>query len=265
MPYGLSENKYFIRFPNFLHRCYNSSMNIKVLSNASECAELVASEIINLVQSQPDSNIGLATGRTMDAIYFHLVQQAVAQKVDFSKVKVFVLDEYVGLKESSDNSYLSYLGRHLFCHLNFSTENIHIPDVFADDVDSACFEYEQLIREVGGIDLQLLGIGLNGHIGLNEPGSAIDSRTRIVALTTQTMNSNKDLIKGESVPVSAVTMGIGTILESSRCILVATGETKSEIILKMVNGDINSKVPATSIKQHLNHLIILDRFAAKLI
>jgi glucosamine-6-phosphate deaminase len=240
-------------------------MNIKVFNIAAQAAEFVAEEIIELVQQKPNCNLGLATGRTMNAIYFHLVKKALDQNIDFSRVHAFVLDEYIGLKKTSKNSFLSYLNLHLFDHLNFKQENIFLPDVHSTDIDLACFEYEELIRSKGGVDLQLLGIGLNGHIGLNEPGSSYDSRTRIVALTSKTVQANKELFKDESIPLTAVSMGIGTILESKKCILVATGETKSEIIQKMVNGDINSKIPATFLKEHKKHLIVLDHYAAKLI
>jgi glucosamine-6-phosphate deaminase len=240
-------------------------MNIKVFSSASEAAESVADEIIDLVTQNPECRLGLATGRTMDAIYFHLVQKSLLQQIDYSKVIAFGVDEYLGLKPDSENSYAAYLDLHLFNSLNFRKDNIYLPDVTAADIDHACFEFEEKIRELGGVDLQLLGIGLNGHIGLNEPGSSLDSRTRIVALTSRTIKSNKVLFEGENIPLTAVTVGIGTILESKKCILVATGETKAEVIQKMVNGDINSKIPATSIKQHKNHLIVLDNYAAKLI
>jgi len=240
-------------------------MEIKVFNTAAEVSNFVAEEIIKQVADNANTNLGVATGRTMDAIYHKFVQLAVAKKMDFSKMKAFAVDEYIGLAKGSRNSYERYLHLHLFDQLNFTPENLFVPETHLNDVDKVCADYENAIKSAGGIDLQLLGIGLNGHIGLNEPGSAIDSRTRVVGLTSSTRNSNKVLFRSEEVPLTAVTMGIGTILESKRCLLVATGETKADIVQRVVNGDINSKVPATALKQHQNILMVLDKHAAKLI
>lgn len=240
-------------------------MEIKVFNTASEASEFVASEILEQVKVSQNCQLGLATGRTMDAIYHKLVQMAVTQKTDFSKVKTFAVDEYIGLSSGDCNSYEEYLKLHLLDQLNFRKSNIFIPATNSQEIDQCCLDYEAAIRDSGGIDLQLLGLGLNGHIGLNEPGSSVDSRTRVVALTSTTRNSNKVLFRKDSVPVTAVTMGIGTILESKKCILIATGQTKAEIVQKVINGDVNSKIPATNLKQHPNLLIVLDVQAAKLI
>jgi len=240
-------------------------MDIKVLNTAQEVSNFVANEIVKLIKSKPDAVLGVATGRTMDAIYHRVVQLAVAANIDFSRVRAFAVDEYIGLEDGSPYSYREYLNLHLFDQLNFNKKNIYIPNPTCDDIDKCCQQYEQAIIDVGGIDLQLLGLGLNGHVGLNEPGSASDSRTRIVALTSSTRNSNKVLFRNEQVPLTAVTIGLGTILDSKRCLLIATGETKSEIVQRVVNGDINSKVPATALKQHKNNLIVLDKHAAKLV
>lgn len=240
-------------------------MEIKVFNTASEVSEFVAKQILDLVIRKGNSNLGVATGRTMDAIYHKLIQLAVQHKTDFSKVKAFAVDEYVGLSDGSKNSYEEYLNHHLFNQLNFDKGNLFIPATNLDKIDESCMAYEESIQSYGGIDLQLLGVGLNGHIGLNEPGSSIDSRTRIVGLTSSTRNSNKVLFRNELIPSTAVTMGIGTILDSKECLLIATGETKSEIVQKVVNGDINSKIPASSLKQHKNCTIILDKAAAKLV
>jgi len=240
-------------------------MEIKVFNTASEVSEFVAQEVLNEVLAKPITTIGVATGRTMDAIYHNLIMLAVKNKVSFEQVKAFAVDEYIGLAKDSTNSYSFYLNLHLFDQLDFHKDNLFIPDTSKEDIDQSCLDYEKQIGEAGGIDLQLLGLGLNGHIGLNEPGSSIDSRTRIVGLTSSTRNSNKILFRKEEIPTTAVTIGIGTILESKRCLLIATGETKAEIVQKIVNGDINSKVPATGLKQHENIILVLDKEAAKLI
>jgi glucosamine-6-phosphate deaminase len=240
-------------------------MEIKIFTTAAEAAEFVANQVTELVTKNPKVNIGVATGRTMDAVYFNLCQGVSRENLSFSEVSAFAVDEYIGLEQDSVNSYRSYLDLHLFDRLNFSKNNIHVPDVFSNDLDIASNNYEELIQGEGGIDLQLLGIGLNGHIGLNEPGSSEDSRTRVIALTSSTKNSNKVLFRNEHIPVTALTMGVGTILESKKCILIATGETKAEIILKLVNGDVNSKIPATALKKHSNMILVLDKESASLI
>lgn len=240
-------------------------MEIKVFNTAVEASEFVARELADQVKAKIDSNLGVATGRTMDAIYHRFVNLAQDEKLDMSSAKAFAVDEYVGLDPNSQNSYRAYLYLHLFNKLNFKEENIFIPDVFKEDIDLIGAEYEEQLQKAGGIDLQLLGIGLNGHIGLNEPGSSLDSRTRIVALTGSTMRSNKVLFKNEGMPLTAVTIGIGTILDSKKCFMVATGQTKAEIVQRIVNGDVNSKIPASAIKQHSNAYLILDKDAASLI
>lgn len=240
-------------------------MEIKVFNTASEVSEYVARQILELVQKKRDLTLGVATGRTMDAIYHKLIKMAVNENISFNQVRAFAVDEYIGLVEGSKNSYKEYLDLHLFDQLDFKKDNLYIPETVLEKVDESCKRYEEQIFAQGGIDLQLLGVGLNGHIGLNEPGSSNDSRTRIVGLTSTTRNSNKVLFRNETIPATAVTMGIGTILESKQCMLIATGETKSEIVQKVVNGDINSKVPATALKEHENCIIVLDKEAAKLI
>ena len=240
-------------------------MEVKVFRNAVEASEFVADEMAKQIKKQQNSTLGVATGRTMDAIYDRFVNQAKKDELDVSKVKAFAVDEYLGLKKGSPNSYEAYLNLHLFDHLNFNRDHLFVPNVSMDNIDLIGSEYEKNITEAGGVDLQLLGIGLNGHIGLNEPGSAIDSRTRVVALTGSTMNSNKVLFQNEGMPLTAVTIGIGTILEARKIFLVATGHTKAEVVQKVVNGDVNSKIPATALKDHSNSFLILDQEAAHLI
>jgi glucosamine-6-phosphate deaminase len=240
-------------------------MEIKIFTTAAEAADFVAHEITILVKKNPKANIAVATGRTMDAIYFNLCQRIVDEQLSFSRVCAFAVDEYIGLDRGSVNSYRAYLDLHLFDRLNFSKKNIYIPDVYSDDLDRASSDFEVKIKDKGGIDLQLLGIGLNGHIGLNEPGSSVDSRTRVTALTSSTKNSNKVLFRNEHIPSTALTMGVGTSLDSKKCLLIATGETKAEIILKLVNGDVNSKIPASALKNHTNMILVLDKDSASLI
>ena len=240
-------------------------MEIKVFESALEASEFVSNQMVKQIQANKKSCLGVATGRTMNAIYHHFVKLAKASNLDVSQVSAFAVDEYLGLKLDSPNSYKAYLDLHLFNQLNFNAELLHIPDVSKKDIDLIGQEYEQSILSAGGIDFQLLGIGMNGHIGLNEPGSAIDSRTRVVALTGSTIKSNKALFKDELIPNTAVTMGIGTILDAKKIYMVATGQTKAQIVQKIVNGDVNSKIPATALKEHKNAFLILDQDAAQLI
>lgn len=240
-------------------------MQIKVFDSANLAAQHVSGKICELVLSRPECNLGVATGRTMDALYHHLNEDYKRQKLDFSRCCAFALDEYVGLDKSDEQSYRHYLNFHLFERLNFNPKRTFLPNVYAPDLDMAGHAYEDLIKSYGGIDLQLLGIGVNGHIGLNEPGSALDSRTRLVALSSATRRSNQALFKQREVPLTAMTMGIGTILDSREVILLATGESKAEIIQRLVNGDVHSSVPASAIKLHKNAELVLDRESASLL
>lgn len=240
-------------------------MEIKVFNSAVEVSKFMAEEVSLAIKSKPDLSLGLATGRTMDAIYHQLVLKSKEDQIDYSKVKAFAVDEYVGLSSDSENSFRFYLDLHVFNPLRFRKENIYVPRTDLANIDESCLDFEKSISKFGGIDLQLLGLGKNGHIGLNEPGSSIDSRTRVVALTSSTRHSNQALFESESIPNTAVSMGIGTILESKLCYLVATGQTKAEIVQKVVNGDVNSKVPATALKTHKKSYMILDKEAAKYI
>lgn len=240
-------------------------MDIEVYDSASQAAQRVADILIEKLSDNEKLVMGLATGRTMDAVYYDLVNKAKSLKINCKDARFFALDEYLGLDKNNQNSYAYYLNFHLYSPLGIPKEHCLIFDSMAEDFDSACREYEKAIKDARGIDIQLLGIGTNGHIALNEPGSALDSRSRVVALTSSTLRSNKSLFKESEIPLTALTMGIGTIMEAKECVLIATGESKANIIQKIVNGDINSHIPATALKAHKNFKLILDRDAAKLI
>lgn len=239
-------------------------MNIKIEPTAAEAALNLSQIIANQVRIRPNCTIGFATGRTMNAVYYNLVEICKNNPIDFSAVSAFAIDEYIGLEKDDPFSFESYLNLHLFNQLNFDPNKIFIPNVHAKDLDEASIDYENQISKCGGLDLVILGIGLNGHIGMNEPGSSEDSRTRIVALTQNTRNSNQSVM-GRQVPLTAISMGIGTILSANHCVLLATGETKAQVIQKLVNGDISSKLPASALKLHKNFELILDKDAARLV
>lgn len=238
-------------------------MEIKVESNASDAAKLLARILAQKIRQQPDMTIGFPTGRTMDAVYFHLAEQHREESIDFSQVKAFLLDEYIGLPRGHKNLFQEYLKIHLFDQFNFQKENIFFPDVFSSDHDEAARDFEKKIRDVGGLDIILLGVGKNGHIAFNEPGSAVDSRTRVVALTSSTLRANSFAFKPDMPPLTAISMGIGTIMEAKECYLIATGESKAEVIVRLVNGDVNSQMPATALKTHKNFTLILDNESSK--
>jgi glucosamine-6-phosphate deaminase len=185
------------------------------------------------------------------------------ERLDFSLCSTFNLDEYVGLFPSDPNSYRHYMEHHLFQHVNIDQRNTHLPNGMAQDLEAECRHYEGLIHRFGGIDLQLLGIGKAGHIGFNEPLSALRSRTRVKALTPTTLKQNAQFFGGEDkMPRRAITMGVGTIIEARRCILLATGATKADVVAQAVEGPITSMVTASTLQLHPRCTVIVDEAAA---
>jgi glucosamine-6-phosphate deaminase len=237
-------------------------MEVIIQSNKDSAALLVARIIAHDLRANPHLVLGLATGKTMECVYRHLVRMHQQEKLDFSLCSTFNLDEYVGLFPSDANSYRHYMEHHLFRHVNFDSRNTHLPNGLANDLDAECRHYEGLIQRFGGIDLQLLGLGKAGHIGFNEPLSALRSRTRVKALTPTTLKQNAPLFGGEAqMPRRAITMGVGTILECRRCILLATGDTKAEVIAKAVEGPITSMISATALQLHGRCTVVVDEEA----
>src|SRR6266568_6671500 len=226
-------------------------------------AALVARVVAHDLRANPHLVLGLATGKTMERVYRHLVRHHKEEHLDFSLCSTFNLDEYVGLFPSDPNSYRHYMDHHLFRHVNFDPRNTHLPNGLADDLDAECRKYEALIQRFGGIDLQLLGIGKAGHIGFNEPLSALRSRTRVKALTPTTIKQNAEFFGGEAnVPRRAITMGEGTISEARRCLLLATGSSKAEVIAQAVEGPITSMVTASALQLHPRCTVVVDEAAA---
>jgi len=199
----------------------------------------------------------------MERVYRQLVALHKEQHLDFSLCSTFNLDEYVGLFPSDPNSYRHYMDKHLFRHVNIDARNTHLPNGMAGDLDAECRQYEALIQRFGGIDLQLVGIGKAGHIGFNEPLSALRSRTRVKALTPTTIKQNAPMFGGEDhVPRRAITMGVGTIIEARRCLLLATGDTKAAMVAKAVEGPITSMVTASALQLHPRCTVVVDEEAA---
>src|SRR4051812_15222016 len=199
----------------------------------------------------------------MEHVYRHLVRMHKDEKLDFSLCSTFNLDEYVGLFPNDPNSYRHYMDHHLFRHVNVDPRNTHLPNGLSENLDEECKRYEALILRFNGVDLQLLGIGKAGHIGFNEPPSALRSRTRVKALTPTTLKQNAPMFGGEDkMPRRAITMGVGTIIEARRCILLATGESKAQVIAQAVEGPITSMVTATALQLHPRCTVIVDEAAA---
>src|SRR6266516_7470477 len=239
-------------------------MEVIIQPNKEAAASLVARIVARELRSHPSLVLGLATGSTMEQVYRHLVRMHTEEKLDFSLCRTFNLDEYVGLFPSDANSYRHYMDRHLFRHVNIDGRNTHLPNGLATDLDAECLRYEAAIQRAGGIDLQLFGIGKAGHIGFNEPLSALRSRTRVKALTPTTIKQNAPFFGGEEkMPRRAITMGVGTILESRRCLLLASGPAKAEIIAKAVEGPITAMISATALQLHARCTVVVDEPAAQ--
>lgn len=238
-------------------------MEVIIQPNDEAAAGLAARIIARELRTNPHLVLGLATGQTMERVYRHLVSLHQTEKLDFSLCRTFNLDEYVGLFPADPNSYRYYMNHHLFRHVNVDPRNTHLPNGLAEDLEGECRRYEATIKRCGGIDLQLLGIGKAGHIGFNEPLSALNSRTRVKALTPVTLKQNSAPFGGEDkMPRRAITMGVGTILECRRCVLLATGGSKAKVIAQAVEGPITSMVSATALQLHPRSTVIVDEDAA---
>lgn len=225
-----------------------------------EAARIVA----QAVKSKPSGALGLATGSTVVGMYKELVRLHAEHGLDFSKVVTFNLDEYWGLAPEHPQSFHHFMHEHLFARVNANPKNIHIPDgTMAGDYLEYCASYEDAIRKTGGIDLQVLGIGRNGHIGFNEPTSSFASRTRLKVLTNETIEDNRRAFgAGEEVPECAVTMGLGTILDARRILILATGSAKAEAVAHAIEGPITASVTASCLQLHRDVTYVIDEDAA---
>ena len=225
-----------------------------------QAAQLLASA----VRKKPAAVLGLATGSTTVGVYKHLVQLHKEGSLDFSRVVTFNLDEYLGLPAQHPQSFHHFMREHFFAHVNVNPHNIHIPDgTIRGNYDQYCASYEEAIRTAGGIDVQLLGIGRNGHIGFNEPTSSIGSRTRLKVLSKETIDDNaKSFAPGEESPRCAITMGIGTIMEARKILLLASGDNNAAAIAKSIEGPITSAVSASALQLHPDVTFIVDDAAA---
>lgn len=240
-------------------------MEVIVRPDADAAAELAARLIAARLRAKPDLVVGLATGRTMERVYDRLVAMQRSAGLDFSRCRTFNLDEYIDVAAEDEHSYRRYMNDHLFGRVNVALANTHIPDGMAPDLGAEAARYERLIRQVGGIDLQLLGIGEAGHIGFNEPLSALMSRTREKALTPITRQQNAAMFGGDAgrVPARALTMGVGTILDGRELLLLATGAAKAAILAKAVEGPITAMISASALQLHPSCKVVVDEAAAR--
>jgi glucosamine-6-phosphate deaminase len=222
--------------------------------------------VAELVRRRPRCVLGLATGGTPLGMYTELIRMHREEGLDFSRVVSFNLDEYVGLSGSHPQSYRYFMQHNFFDHINIDPRDTHVPDGRALDFEAYCEQYERMIAEDGGIDLQVLGIGSDGHIAFNEPGSSLGSRTRLKTLTSETVRDNARFFGSEQdVPRLAITMGVGTILESRQCLLLACGDSKARAIRDTIEGPITAQVTASALQLHRDVIAILDEEAARLL
>lgn len=238
----------------------------KIFETVDEVSLYTAQRLLEKIKAAPAAVLGLATGSTMEPVYAQLLQSMQQTPLDLSQLTTFNLDEYIGLSAQHPQSYNYYMYQHLFNRLNIPAQNIHLPDGLANNIEQACQAYSGAIKAMGGLDLQLLGIGSNGHIGFNEPQTCFNSRTHVVELSEQTRIDNGRFFTDQNeVPTHAITMGIKDILDAKEVILVATGRNKTEIMAQLFNSGIDEALPASALKQHHNLTIVLDREAAALL
>lgn len=234
-------------------------MEVIITKDYDELSRQAAQLIRRQILQKPSSVLGLATGSTPVGLYRELVRLHREEGLDFSKVVTFNLDEYLGLPPHHQQSYRYFMDQHLFTHINVPRSNIHVPYGHAEQIVEFCQWYEDEIVRFGGIDMQLLGIGADGHIAFNEPGSSLGSRTRLKTLTEQTIQDNARFFENEDeVPRFAITMGVGTILEAKEILLIANGEKKADIVAQAIEGPVTAQVTASALQLHRHVTVIVD-------
>ncbi len=241
-------------------------MRIMVVNDYHEMSKKAANMVASQVVLKPDSIIGLATGETPLGMYDELVKMYNAGIVDFNEASTFNLDEYCGISKDNPQSYHYYMTKNLFFHVNISSNRINIPDGMADDIEKECVEYDRKIKAAGEIDIQILGIGRNGHIGFNEPDIKFESKTHLVNLDEDTIIANSRFFDSiEEVPTKAISMGIKNIMHAKKIVLLANGIEKASAIYKTIKGKINPEVPASILQLHRDVVIMVNREAASMI
>lgn len=239
-------------------------MKVTITSGTDESARLAADTIEALLTRKPDAVLGLATGSTPRATYDELVRRHRAGRISFAQARAFTLDEYIGLPVDHSQRYRNVIQEVFTGRVDFAPGAVQGPDSLADDHQAAALAYERAIAQAGGVDLQILGIGTNGHIAFNEPGSSLSSRTRVSPLADQTRQANARFFDGdvEAVPRLCFTQGLGTIMEARQLLLVASGEHKAPAVRELVEGPVSVIWPATIMQRHPNVTVLLDEAAA---
>lgn len=241
-------------------------MNIIVSSNYETLSDIAAKKVIEVINKKPNAVIGLATGSTPMGLYDKLVTYYKEKKVDFSKVTSFNLDEYVGLPAHHPQSYRYFMNNNFFNHINIDPKNTHLPNGMAQDIELECKNYDTMLEKSNSIDIQILGIGTNGHIGFNEPNDTLIVGTHVAALAKETLKANSHFFSTISeVPTKAITMGIGNIIKAKEIVLLANGNVKSDIIRKLLNDEISTQTPASLLKLHPHVTLIVDSLAGEFI
>lgn len=239
-------------------------MQIVIYDNAEQVAANAARWVKALLKKKSHPVLGLATGSTPISLYKKLVEEYKADRISFKNVSSFNLDEYHQIDPTNPQSYRTFMMAHLFNHVDIDPNNTYLPTcAIGEDPRTKGLAYEAKIKQIGGIDLQILGIGANGHIGFNEPSSSLASRTRIKTLTQQTISDNSRLFEAdEEQPRMAMTMGIATIMDARYVLLMATGENKAKAVKDMITGGVSAMCPASALQMHENAIILLDKAAA---
>ncbi len=238
-------------------------MEVIIQTDYEQMSKTAAQIVVEVLNAKPNAVLGMATGSTPLGLYQELVRLFKAGEVDFSRVTTFNLDEYVGLTVTHPQSYHYFMHENFFKHVNVPKQNINIPSGTTSNYPAFCDWYERRIEECGGIDLQILGIGSDGHIAFNEPTSSLSSRTRLKTLAKQTIDDNARFFeRREDVPVYAITMGVGTILDARKIILLASGKSKADAIAQMVEGPVSAMVTASALQLHPDVKVFVDNAAA---
>lgn len=238
-------------------------MKITEVDDYQAMSRAAADLVVERVRSNPQLILGLATGSTPLGLYQHLIDDYNRSGTSYRHVTTFNLDEYVGLSEQDPNSYHYFMNQYLFNHIDIEKTNTYIPKGNAQDLEKECSVFEERLKEHGGVDLQILGIGGNGHIGFNEPGTSFYSRTHLVDLTLSTREANERFFANlNEVPIRAVSMGIETIMESKEILLLISGEKKRDALHQLLHGEIDESFPASILREHPNTTVIFDKAAA---
>lgn len=241
-------------------------MRLIVTKNYDEMSKAAAHEMAEDIKSNPEIVLGLATGGTPVGMYKELIRMYNEGKLDFSKVTSINLDEYVGLPGDHDQSYRYFMNTNLFNHININKDKTFVPNGLAENIEEECKSYDSRIQEMGGIDLQLLGLGANGHIGFNEPGESLSVGTHLTDLKESTIEANARFFDSiDDVPREAITMGLGGIMKAKKIMVIASGEGKAEVVEAMMSGKITTEIPATMLQMHRDVVLIVDEDAAKLL